>query len=308
DGVERRDRDPGRIAAAILFGLAAGLLAAFAAMILVLVAYLVLTGNAGEGLAGIHAAALTMRTQTGTHLGPTILFLAATTTGNLALAVAFVALAAILAHHALSSYVTSAKRARWRLLLAGLVLGSAILIPFVLVNAFTSPPAPTPMVAVSSALLGRTAYVAASIFFLIIAAAAEELFFRGWLMRQLAAFSRRPLFLILATSFLFSAAHLDFSPGPFVTRIAMGAGLAYMTLRLGGIEFSTGVHAANNILIVLFIEPLSLKAVMAPSGASDAWLIGAPAILIAFVAITEAVARIGVVRRLAGIGSDEIAA
>ena len=34
----------------------------------------------------------------------------------------------------------------------------------------------------------------------------------------------------------------------------MGAGFAYMTLRLGGIEFSTGVHAANNLLIVLFIQ------------------------------------------------------
>ena len=31
-----------------------------------------------------------------------------------------------------------------------------------------------------------------------------------------------------------------------------------MALRLGGIEFSTGAHAANNLLIVLFIEPLSL--------------------------------------------------
>jgi len=55
---------------------------------------------------------------------------------------------------------------------------------------------------------------------------------------------------------LFSAMHLpDLDPTAFVARALMGVGFCYMTLRTGGIEFSTGAHAANNILLILFVQP-----------------------------------------------------
>ena len=40
----------------------------------------------------------------------------------------------------------------------------------------------------------------------------------------------------------------------FVGRGLMAIGFCYMALRTGGIEFSTGAHAANNILLLLFVQ------------------------------------------------------
>ncbi len=69
----------------------------------------------------------------------------------------------------------------------------------------------------------------------------------------------------------------------------MGAGFAYMTLRLGGIEFSTGVHATNNILIVLFIEPLTLKTAAAPTDLTTGRIIEDICLIAGYILITEAV-------------------
>ena len=190
-----------------------------------------------------------------------------------ALTLTFVALAGIMAHHPVSAYVTAAPRPRARLLLAGLLLSAAVLAPPISWSTGCSSPADAlPLMRVSPLPIGRAFYAVAAVLLLIPAAAAEELFFRGWLLRQIAAFTRRSSVLIIATALLFAAAHITFDgrhiyldPGAFVTRALLGAGFAYMTLRLGGIEFSTGVHATNNILIVLFIEPLTLKTAAAPT-------------------------------------------
>jgi hypothetical protein len=87
----------------------------------------------------------------------------------------------------------------------------------------------------------------------------------------------------------------------------MGAGFAYMTLRLGGIEFSTGVHAANNILIVLFIEPLTLQNAGASSDLSLGALLEDVALIAGYIVITEAVVRVAPMRRWAGVRLEELA-
>jgi hypothetical protein len=46
----------------------------------------------------------------------------------------------------------------------------------------------------------------------------------------------------------------DTDPNAFIGRALMGMGFVYMTLRTGGIEFSTGAHAANNLLLLLFVQ------------------------------------------------------
>ena len=112
--------------------------------------------------------------------------------------------------------------------------------------------------------------------------------------------------LIAATALVFSALHGEFSLDAFVTRALMGAGFAYMTLRLGGIEFSTGAHAANNILIVLFIEPLTLKTAAAAADMSMASLLEDVALVIGYIVITEAVVRIEPLRRWAGVRASEL--
>jgi len=103
--------------------------------------------------------------------------------------------------------------------------------------------------------------VVAAVVFLVIAAGVEELLCRGWLLKQTAAWSRNVWVMLIVNGLLFSAMHLpDIDPNAFVGRALMGIGFVYMTLRTGGIEFSTGAHAANNALLILFVQtpPLNI--------------------------------------------------
>jgi hypothetical protein len=304
--ITQRDRDPARIAATVIGGACVGLVAALACWILVLVPYTFLAGLGHEGLLGLGKVAVKFQDPDANDLGITVLRLVASTATDGVFPLAFVALAAIITSRPFQHYVTVALKVRWRLTLVGLALTFAAMIPLVIADRLTSPAsASLPMLDVTADWGGRSIYLLSALL-LIPAAAAEELMFRGWFLRQLAAFTRNPAVLIVVTALAFSAAHFDFSPDAFLTRTLMGAGFAYMTLRLGGIELSTGVHAANNILIVLFIEPLSLKAptgsgtVTAGVGFEDFLLIAG------YVLITEAVVRIAPLRQWAGVRPDQI--
>ena len=112
--------------------------------------------------------------------------------------------------------------------------------------------------------------------------------------------------MMLATALAFSALHFDFNPDSFLTRALMGVGFAYMTLRLGGIEFSTAVHATNNILIILFVAPLSLQLPEQGTGITAESLIVDLAMIVGYLAITELVARSPRLRRWAGVRSSEL--
>ena len=218
----------------------------------------------------------------------------------------FVILAAVIAHHRLRAYLTAAPRIRWRLLALGLGLALLALIPVVIANVLTAAPGRTLEASWSSIAPNGLWLAIASTLLLIPSAAAEELFFRGWLLRQTAAFTRRPVVLILLTALIFSGFHRDFSPDSFLNRALMGAGFAYMTLRLGGIEFSAGAHAANNIMVVLFMEPLTLDAPSSEGMFSIATLTSDAALVAGYILITELVVRIPQLRRWADVRPQEI--
>jgi len=304
--VDDRDRDPLRFGATLVGGLIVAMVAGMATVILILVSYALLTGHGAEGLNGFTIARDALKSVKPIDLSAALLNLAMAA-ANAPLALAFVAVAAVLSRHALLDYVTVARRVRWRLLGAGLALWTVVFGPLVAVQCLLTPGAPPmPTVTIAPDLLGRGVYVIAVLALMIPAAAAEELMFRGWLLRQTAALLRRPFPLIGLTAIVFSAIHLDFSPDAFLTRALMGAGFAYMTLRLGGIEFSTGVHAAHNILIILFLEPLTAQTVNAPSTLSGGSLIVDGSMVATYILITEAVARWPQLRRWAGVSVDEL--
>ena len=306
--VGRRDRDPGRLLGAVAGGVVVGAVAALAGMILILALYTLAAGLGGEGMDGIREVALRLKSATPPSLQLTILELLVAATINGAFAVAFVAVAALIARHPFHRYVSAAPRLRWRLLVVGLVLSAIVLGPVVAADRlFSGDSGPAPLFAIAPGALERGAYGLGALL-LIPAAAAEELIFRGWLMRQTAAFTRRPAVLIGLSALVFSAAHFDFSLDGFLTRALMGAGFAYMTLRLGGIEFSTGAHAVNNIAIVLFIQPLTLQSPPAAFGLSIGSLLEDLAMAAGYIAITEAVARFGPLRRWAGVRPEDLTA
>jgi membrane protease YdiL (CAAX protease family) len=304
--LDARDRAPLPILATLFVGPLAALVGAMAAMVLVLSIYTLLSGHGQDGLDGLKRIALSLKDPG----APTVasetfgLFLDAGVNGVVALT--FVAVAAAFARRPLHTYVTAAPQVRWRLLLVGLVLGVLALTPVLVFDrAVTGSDNPLPVTSLSPDLWSRLAYAATSLLF-IPAAAAEEIFFRGWSLRQVAAFSKQPAYVMLATALAFSALHFDFNPDSFLTRTLMGVGFAYMTLRLGGIEFSTAVHATNNILIILFVAPLTLQLPEQGAGITTESLIVDLAMIVGYLAITELVARSSTLRRWAGVRSSEL--
>ena len=301
--VDRREREPVRLATTVGVGLIVGLVAASACMILVMVAYVFLIGRAGEGVQVLGRIALELKTPNPKDPGLGLFALVMAAAIDSGFMVAFVALAAGLAHRSLQAYVTVARAVRWRLLGAGLGFSGILLGGFILVDRLaTGGHQALPILTTTSGVLGQFAYFLGSLL-LVPAAAAEELFFRGWLLRLTAAFTRNPLVVLGLQALIFAAMHFEFTPDAMITLTLMGLSLGYMTLRLGGIELAAGIHAMNNIAIVLLVSPA------VPHG-SPTVTIGAllsNLLLVAgYVAMTEAVARWEPLRRLTGVTRDDL--
>ena len=80
--------------------------------------------------------------------------------------------------------------------------------------------------------------------------------FRGYLLQQVGAFTRRIWLVLLINGVIFALFHLEFDPGALAARALLGAVFAWATLRLGGLEFGIGAHAAQNLGVALFGEVL----------------------------------------------------
>jgi membrane protease YdiL (CAAX protease family) len=319
------DRRLWRIALTLPLGVVTGLLAAAVCFIVIVVIWLAATGQTADGLRALGGLMVAMKNADGHDLNSALLLLVIAAPTNLAAFVTFVAVAAALARRPFRSYVTAAGKVRWRLGLLGLGMAAVATAPLLILDRmFSSGHQAMPIATVSHDGLVRAIYAAAALCFLLPAAAAEELLFRGWMVKQFAAFTRRPVVLIMTTSLIFSIFHLlpvsstlsrfvpDLignmlqDPGGLIFRALLGAGYAYMTLRLGGIEFATGAHAANNILIVIFVEPLTQKALTTAGDTSAGSFFQYAALLAIYFAITEAVARLAPLRRWAGVRLDEV--
>lgn len=278
----------------LLIGVVAALLAAVICGIVVFVAFAI-AGGGVESTERLMAALGQGQPPAGLTQVSFVLALVAATNGGMALA--FVGVAALLHHRRLLSYFSAAPRFRWRLTLLGLALFAAVIGPMVLVSAALDPKvAGAPILAISPGLSGRLAYAVMVVVLFLVAAAAEELVFRGWLAKIVGAWFPDPRAVLVLSGLLFSAVHFDPNLDAFLMRLAMGVGLAWMTLRLGGIEFAVGAHAANNILILLFIQPMALKP-EPPHAFPPETLVIAPLMLAGYVALAEIVARWAPLRR-----------
>lgn len=100
------------------------------------------------------------------------------------------------------------------------------------------------------------AYVLAAAGALGLAAAAEEVIFRGVIQQVLVAWVRVVGVALVLQAIAFSAVHADPDPAAFAVRLIMGLTWGWAALRLGGIEFSTGLHLVNNLVLVMLV-PLS---------------------------------------------------
>lgn len=243
-----RDRDPRRVAAMLAAGPAAVVVLSFAVIIAL--------------FAGGHAAGFPVNVLGGEMAGLPRLLISSVYIFEVGIGLAAAALGLLLAarlifRRPLRSWITAAPRFRLSLLAWGVAAGAVAIAVLNLISAF----APTtggeaPILDPAYPVKDRLAYVAASGLGFLIAAWAEEVVFRGYLLQQVSAFTRRLWLVLLINGLVFALFHLEFDPGALAARALLGMVFAWATLRLGGLEFGIGAHAAQNLGVALFGEVL----------------------------------------------------
>lgn len=294
------DRDPWRTVFAVPVGMLAGAVAAVAGgASAILVAMLVVSGLDGAPAAG-DLFAVFSDPGLAEPTGRQSLFILAVLAGvNLGAAVGFVFAAGAIHHRKITDYVNGHEPVRWRLLVGGLVLVGVVMVAVVCASAATGESIAPPLWKISPNLAGRTLYATTAVGLLVLAAAAEELVFRGWLLKQSAAYVRDPVVLMILNGLLFAAIHLDPNIDAFLVRAAMGAGLTWMALRLGGIELGIGAHAANNAVILLLVRPMTTRP-DAPHEFKAGLIASALVVLAGFIGLAELAVRWPALRRWTG--------
>lgn len=291
------DRDPWRSVFAVPVGVLAGAVAALlGAITATLVTLLIVSGLDGAPAAGDLFRIFSDPALTEPSARQSLFLLAVLAGVNLGAAVGFVFAAGAIHHRRITEYVNSGERPRKRLLLGGLVIVGTAMAGLVAVSALAGQPIDPPLWHVSPNLVGRTLYAVMAVGLLVLAAAAEELVFRGWLLKQSAAYVRDPIVLMALNGLLFAAIHFDPNIDAFLVRAAMGAGLTWMALRLGGIELGIGAHAANNAVILLLVRPMTTRP-DAPHEFKAGLIASALVVLAGFIGVAELAVRWPALRR-----------
>ena len=254
------ERSIPRTLVTLVLGAAAGLIAALAALTGVMLAATAITARGGDICWTEAIGRLMAGDRPDRALTSYIFELAVVGASSIAAAMAFTAVSARRAGRPLRSFLTIAPRFRWRHALVGLLVFLPVVAAEIWLGGLAKGASPGPLATPGASGLDRLAYGAAALVFLWLAALAEELLFRGWLLQQTHALTRRLLVVIAVNAALFTLAHGDLSLGGLLTRFAMGAGWAWVVLRLDGVEFTAGAHLANNLAIALLAQPVLLAA------------------------------------------------
>jgi membrane protease YdiL (CAAX protease family) len=302
------DRDPWRTVFAVPVGMLAGAVAGLlGAITATLIGLLVVSGLDGAPAAGDLFSIFSDPNLTEPTARQSLFFLAVLAGVNLGAAVGFVFAAGAIHHRRITDYVNRGQPVRWRLLVGGLVLVGVVMGVIAGVASAMGQPLDPPLWKVSPNLVGRTLYAGLAIALLVLASAAEELVFRGWLLKQSAAYVRDPIVLMALNGLLFAAIHFDPNIDAFLVRAAMGAGLTWMALRLGGIELGIGAHAANNAVILLLIRPMTTRP-DSPHEFKAGLIASALVVLAGFIGVAELSVRWPALRRWTRTSSTPAAA
>lgn len=162
------------------------------------------------------------------------------------------------------SWITSWPRFSGRLFFAGVVVCAIGLTPGILLAPLFEPD-PFELPILQSPSLGmQAAYVLALLAFIPLQAGFEEVVFRGFLLRMMAGLTRNLPLILAVNAVLFAALHEIPDTGVALAIGASAVVWCWAALRLGGLEFAIGAHAANNVIVGVIwtamnspVEPLT---------------------------------------------------
>jgi membrane protease YdiL (CAAX protease family) len=169
-------------------------------------------------------------------------------------------------HRPLATWITAAPQFRWRLFFVGFgafgfLMGVAASIP----EALHGWPDRPVFWREGEYLSVRLVYLLVMFTALPVYAAFEEVLCRGWMLQTTAAFTRNLAAILVLNSIVFAMMHRDNDLGHSVSRVLFGMALSFGALRLGGLELGIGVHAANNLVILLLAQTLPQAEKSSPS-------------------------------------------
>ena len=259
--IQPTEKSPWRAPLGALLGVVAGAVAAMIAAGIVIGVYALLAATAGQNPEQALTDLMESKAATVTF-GVAIAAVATIAAANAALGYTLAALAGLMVRQKLKTYITAAARFRWRHLLIGMALTPVVFAPLAFAALalgldIGADPRGPPVLALTDGLAQQLTYLFACTTLLLLAASVEEVVFRGWLLRQLTAWIGRPWIAALLASVLFAAVHVPQEATGWAALTLMGLSFSYMALRLGGVEFAIGAHAAHNAMIILFLQPMS---------------------------------------------------
>ncbi|HEY9217833.1 MAG TPA: type II CAAX endopeptidase family protein [Phenylobacterium sp.] len=159
------------------------------------------------------------------------------------------------------SFLTAAPRFRWRAVGFGFAVAALLMAASMAIQlSFATPEGGAPLLRTDAGPADKLGYALGAAVLLYLAALTEELIYRGWGQQQVWAITRRIPVILIASGLLFSLSHGDPNWDAFIIRAAMGIAWGWIVLRTHGLEFASGMHLGNNLMIVLWIEPVTIRA------------------------------------------------
>lgn len=291
--IQPLEKSPWRGPAGAGLGVVAGTVAAMLAAGIVFVCFAVVAATSGQDIEQAINSVMESTAATATF-GVAITAVATIAFANAALGYTLVAMAALMVKQRLMTYITAAPRFRWNHLLIGMAVTPIVFAPLAYVavqlglNIGADARGP-PILALTDGLGQQAIYLVACVSLLVLAASVEEVVFRGWLLRQITAWIGRPWIAALIASVLFAAVHVPQDITGWAALALMGLSFSYMALRLGGVEYAIGAHAAHNSMIILFLQPMSFDATYPNVGMGD--FLFTVVMCVGYVAFAEGLAR-----------------
>lgn len=152
--------------------------------------------------------------------------------------------------------ITDRSRISPKRIIRGFLIWFAVLLIFLIIGLFTKPH----LYRMEKNIIDVFPFLFLSMVLTPIQITVEELIFRSYLLKGLKSVKKNSVFIILVSSGIFALLHMK-NPEVkedivlyFLTYFFMAALLGYLAIKYRGLEYSLGIHFANNFFAIVFLN------------------------------------------------------